>query len=154
MLSTRMVELIESNWEEIADRVVRAVKKHPDLANLAALPDLELREWCREMLQNLGYLLSATQDAEVLRRFQILGKTRFEENIPLHEAVLRIHLLKDKVVGFIHEQGFPMSAMQLYAEEELEHRLGRLFDAGVYHVVRGYEAALRLEQRIASSGRA
>lgn len=150
MLSTRMVELIESNWETIADRMVRSVKKHPDLANLAARPDLELREWCREMLQSLGYLLSATQDAEVQRRFEVLGKARFEENIPLHEAVLRFHLLKDKVIGFIHEQGFPMSAMQLYAEEELEHRLSRLFDAGVYYIVRGYENAIRLERRLST----
>jgi hypothetical protein len=150
MLSTKMVELIESNWEEIADRVVRTVKNHPDLANLAALPELELRDWCREMLQNLGYLLSATQDSEVQRRFEVLGKTRFEENIPLHEAVLRIHVLKDKVIGFVHEQGFPMSAMQLYAEEELEHRLSRLFDAAVYHIVRGYESALRIEQRLST----
>jgi len=150
MLSTKMVELIESNWEEITDRLIRAVKTHPELPNLAARPDLELREWCRDLLHNLGYLLSATKDAEVQRRFQVLGKTRFEENVPLHEAVLRMHLLKDKVIGFIHEQGFPMSAMQLYAEEELEHRLSRLFDAGVYHVVRGYESALRFEQRLTS----
>jgi hypothetical protein len=148
MLSTKMVELIESNWEEIAERVIRAVKNHPDLANLAARPDLELREWCRELLQHLDYLLSATRDEEVQHRFEVLGKTRFEENIPLHEAVLRIQLLKEKVRGFIHEQGFPMSAMELYAEDELEHRLNRLFDAGVYHVVRGYEKALRMEQRL------
>lgn len=150
MLSTKLVQLIESNWEEIADRVVRAVKKHPDLANLASRPDLELREWCREMLQNLGFLLSATKDEELQRRFEVLGKVRFEENIPLHEAVLRVHLLKDKVIGFIHEQGFPMSAMQLYAEEELEHRLSRLFDACVYYLVRGYENAIRFEHRLAS----
>jgi len=150
MLSTKMVELIESNWEEIADRLLRAVKNHPDLQTLAGRPDLELREWCREMLQNLGYLLSATQDAEVQRRFEVLGHARFEENIPLHEAVLRMQMLKDKVVGFVHEQGFPMSALQLYAEEELDHRLGRLFDAGVYRIVRGYEGALRMEKRLQS----
>jgi hypothetical protein len=148
MLSTKMVELIESNWEEIANRVVRAVKKHPDLQNLARCSDLELRDWCREMLQNLGYLLSATKDFEVQRRFEVLGKARFEDHIPLHEAVLRMQLLKDKVIGFVHEQGFPMSAMQLYAEEELEFRLSRLFDAGVYRIVRGYESAISVEQRL------
>jgi hypothetical protein len=147
MLSTKMVELIESNWEEIADRMIRSVKRHPELTHLAKKPDLELREWCREMLQDLGDLISAN-DHEIQLRFEALGKARFEEDVPLHEAVLRIHLLKDKVIGFIHEQGFPMSAMQLYAEEELEHRLSRLFDAAVYRVVRGYENALEINSRL------
>ncbi len=148
MLSTRLVKLIESNWEEIATRLIVTVRKHPDLENLASLPDLELRGWCQELLENLGYLLSVRREDEVRQRFEILGQMRFEEKIPLHEAVLRIHLLKDKIIGFIHEQGFPMSAAQLYAEEELEHRINLFLDACVYHVVRGYEASARLERRL------
>ncbi len=84
------------------------------------------------------------------QRYSVLGKTRFEENIPLHEAVLRFHILKEIVIEFIHEQGFAVNAVQLYAEEELELRLGRFIDAGVYHVVRGYENALRRAARLAS----
>ena len=149
MLSTQLVHLIESNWEEIARRVIRSVRLHPDLSHLANKPDLELREWCREILQQLGVLLSARKDQDVQRRFEVLGRMRFEEKIPLHEAVLRVQILKDEIVSFIHEQGFPMSAVQLYAEEELEQRMGRFFDECVYRIVRGYERALRLEQRIA-----
>ncbi len=148
MLSTRLVKLIESNWEEIATRLIVAVRKHPDLENLASLSDLELRGWCQEILENLGYLLSVRREDEVRQRFEVLGRMRFEEKIPLHEAVLRIHLLKDKIIGFIHEQGFPMSAAQLYAEEELEHRINLFLDACVYHVVRGYEDSARLERRL------
>jgi len=150
MLSTRLVQLIESNWEVIAERLIAALRKHPDIEQLSRCSDMELREWCHEILANLGYLLAASKDNEVKRRFQVLGRMRFEENIPLHEAVLRFHLLKDKIIGFVHEQGFPMTAMQLYAEEELESRMGRFFDACVYALVRGYEAAIRRAQRVAS----
>ena len=151
MLSTKLVQLIENNWEEIANRLIAEVKKHPDLRTLASRPDLELREWCQDILQNLGPLLSAKKDEEMQKRFEVLGKVRFEENVPLHEAILRFQLFKDKIFGFIHEQGFPMSAMQLYAEEELEHRIGRFFDACVYHMVRGYEYALRVQGRLATA---
>lgn len=150
MLSTKLVQLIESHWEEIAKRMISAIRKHPDMHNLSSRPDIELREWCQEILQNLGELLTVVKRDEVQRRFQILGKMRFEENIPLHEAVLRFHLLKDKIISFVHEQGFATNAMQLYAEEELEQRMGRFFDACVYHVVCGYERALRRSARIAS----
>ena len=150
MLSTRMVRRIESNWEVIASRLIAAVREHPDLPNLSRKNDLEIREWCRKILENLGRLLQLKKDEEVAQYFQGLGKIRFEENIPLHEAVLRLHILKDKIIGFAHEQGFPMTAMELHAEEELELRVGRFFDASVYHIVRGYENAMRVARRLAS----
>ena len=150
MLSGKLVQLIEANWEEIASRLIADVRKHPDLANLSRKTDGELREWCQEILRNLGYLLVSSKKDEVRRRFEVLRRMRFEEKVPLHEAVLRFHLLKDKILGFVREQGYPMTAMELYAEEELAQRMGRFFDACVYHVVRGYEAAFRRELRAAS----
>ena len=149
MLSSKLVQLIEKNWEEIANRLIGAVRTHAELPNLKRKTDGEMREWCRIILQDLDYLLAGTKDQEVRRRFEVLGRMRYEENIPLHEAVLRFHMLKIKIIGFVHEQGFPMSAMHLYAEEELELRIGNFFDACVYHVVRGYEAAMRVA-RLAS----
>jgi len=150
MLSGSRVQLIQAHWEEIASRVIAAIKSRPDLKALSQRPEVELREWCQEILEKLGYLLGATKDEEVQRRFRQLGQLRFEESIPLHEAVLRLHIMKDKIIGFVHEQAYPMTAVQLYAEEELEHRLSRLFDAYVYYVVCGYEDAMRLARRIAS----
>jgi len=150
MLSAKLVQLIEAHWDEIAKRLIAAIRRHPEMEHLSKCPEIELREWCQDILQKLGELLSVSKHEEVQRRFQVLGKMRFEQNIPLHEAVLRVHLLKDKIVGFVHEQGFPMNAMQLYAEEELEQRMGRFFDACVYHVVLGYERAWRRAERLAS----
>ncbi len=147
MLSSRLVQLIEEHWEEIANRMIGAVKQHPDTPNLARKSDAEMREWCRNILQDLDYLLSLSKEQEVKRRFEVLGRMRFEENVPLHETVLRFHILKNKIIGFIHEQGFPMSAMHLYAEEELELRIDRFFDDCVYHLVRGYESAMRVAHR-------
>jgi hypothetical protein len=149
MLSIRLVQLIEAHWDEIAERLIEEVRKHPDMQTVANRPSIEIREWCGEILQNLGEMLTS-RDGEQLLRFRTFGQTRFEENIPLHEAVLRFHLLKNKVFEFVHEQGFAMNAMQLYAEEELEHRMSRFFDACVYQVVCGYEHALRRAARLAS----
>jgi hypothetical protein len=150
MLSTRLVQLIETHWEEIASRVIREIRNNAEMSNLAQQPDIELREWCREITANLGYLLSASKSEERRRRFEVYGQMRFEENIPLHEAVGRCHLLKDKIIGLVHEQGLPMTAMHLYAEEELELRVNRFFDGMVYYLVRGYEAARARAARWAS----
>ena len=108
------------------------------------------KEWCREILENLSYLLLARGDQETHRRFQVLGRMRFEENIPLHEAVLRMQILKGKILGFVHEEAISMTVIQVYAQEELEQRIGHFFDALVYHVVRGYEDATDRVYRKAS----
>ncbi len=150
MLSTKLVELIESNWEEIGGRLIRAIREHPEMPHLAACSDMEQREWCQEILGHLGYLLAASKEEDVKRRFEILGRLRYQESIPLSEAVLRCHLLKDKIIGFVHEQGFPLTMLQLYAEEELEHRMSRFFDTVVSHLVRGYEQARSVAERVAA----
>jgi hypothetical protein len=150
MLSTRLVQLIETNWEEITSRLIVAIRQNPEMPNLARKSDMEIREWSRKILENLGRILAAPKDEATRRDFRVMGRTRFEEKVPLHEAVLRLQVLKDKIIGFVHEQGFPMTAMQLFAEEELELRMGRFFDDSVYHIVRGYEDGMRVAKRMAS----
>ena len=150
MLSGRLVHLIEENWEEIAASAVDGILRHPDLPALSKRPPAELKHWCQEILTNLGYWLSAPQSEELQRRYEVLGRVRFEQSIPLHEAVLRFFILKEKMIDFVHQQGFMPTSMNLYAEEELLRRMGRFFDALVYHIVRGYESARRFAQRVAS----
>jgi hypothetical protein len=44
---------------------------------------------------------------------------------------------------FVGEQGLTKDSVELYAEEELERRVGRFFDVLVIHMARGYETAWR-----------
>ena len=73
----------------------------------------------------------------------MLGKARFEESVPLHESVRALAIVKDKMIEFVHYQGIARTALDLYAEEELERRVGHFFDALTIHMVRGYETAWR-----------
>jgi hypothetical protein len=149
MLSGKLVQLIETHSNAIADHVVQIIRHHPDLPALAGGPEPELREWCQDILSNIGYWLSASQTDELKRRYEVLGKLRFEQEIPLHEAVLRFFILKNAIRDFIHSQGMAITSVQLHAEEELDQRISRFFEAMVYHLVRGYEGAMRLSMRLA-----
>jgi hypothetical protein len=149
MLSTRLVQLIEAHWEEITERVISEIKKNPETQQLAGRPESELRAWSRDILENLETLLAARKEDLVQRRFRTFGRMRYEENVPLHEAVLRLQILKAEILNFVHEQGFAMTVLELYREEELQVLIGRFFDACVFQIVRGYEDALRLAARVA-----
>ena len=143
MLSGKLIRLIEGHQQEITDRLLRDIHRYPDLTHLRQLPEAELRERSQNILENLGYWLAQTNEQEIAHKYEGIGKGRFHEGVPLHESVHALFLIKEKMIDFIGEQGFPPDTLELYAEEELERRVGRFFDLLVLRMVRGYEDAWR-----------
>ena len=143
MLSGKLICLIESHEEEITARIMRSIQHHPEFAHMGSLPKEELRERGREILRNLGYWLAHGNEEELAHRYESIGRARFEESVPLSESVRGLCLIKDKMIDFVDEQGLDNDCLTLYAEEQLERRVGRFFDLLVVHLVSGYEMAWR-----------
>ena len=145
MLSARLIQLIEENWEGITAGVIRQVRNDPRLSAIRTLPDTELREVGRNILKYVGHWLTAnpTEQRVVQEQYEGIGRVRFAESIPLHECVRALQIVKSKVIEFMRDHEFAQSAVSIYAEEELEHRLNEFFDDLTYHEVLGYETALR-----------
>lgn len=143
MLSGKLIHLIEAHQEQITNNVLRGIHNHPDLVHLRKFPDAELRDRGRLILENLGHWLAAGNEEEITRRYETLGKDRFEESIPLHESLRALCITKDKMIDFVRGQGLSRNSVDLFAEEELELRVGRFFDALIIHMARGYETAWR-----------
>lgn len=148
MLSARLIRLIETRHREIGDRILRDISRQPELPHLRLLPEAELRERVQIIPEHLGDWL-VCDASELGRKQEEIGKLRFEQAIPLHEAVRALCVIKDNLIEFIEEQGIPQDWIGLYAEEEMEHRLGQFFDRMIIHVVRGYEAAWHVASRAA-----
>ncbi len=143
MLSGRLIHLIELHQEQIGDNVLREIRRHPDLAGLRKISDVELRERGQQILEHLGHWLSAGHESEIEAYYEGIGKTRYEETIPLSESLRALAILKDKMIDFVHNQAIAQTSVDLYAEEELERRVGKFFDELSIHMVRGYETAWR-----------
>ncbi len=143
MLSGKLIQLIEDNWDRITTSVIHEVRADSRLVHIRKLPESELREVARNILRNVGYWLSSTRHQELEKRYEGLGRLRFVESIPLHEVVHALQLVKSKMLDFVRDQGFCTSPVDIYAEEELEHQVGLFFDDLIYYIVRGYEGALR-----------
>jgi hypothetical protein len=143
MASRTLIQMIEDHSDQITGRVVRHIKQNIELPNAARIPEWDLRDRAHEILRNLGRWLSTREEEELAQRYEWLGRLRFEESVPLSETVRCVQILKDKMIDFVREQGMGQSSAEIYAEEELEHRVGLFFDDLIFHVVRGYEGALR-----------
>jgi hypothetical protein len=142
MLSSKLIRMVEDHWENIAKRLMRRIRQDPRLRHIHEIPESELLERAREILKNLDHWLSATNTEELTKRYESLGKTRFDEGVPLHELVRSHLLIKDAMIEFLRDQGIAQSPVEFYAEEELEYCTGRFFDNMICSVVKGYEEAV------------
>jgi hypothetical protein len=151
MLSAKLIQLIEDHWEPITRRVLLILRTDPRLTHFRMLPEADLHERIGRVCKNLGRWLDAGDDQQLAAHYEDLGRRRFQEAIPLDEVVHASHVIKNRMIDFIRDQGIGQTSMDLYAQEELEHRVGLFFDAVVYHLVRGYDQAWRRQPPVAKA---
>lgn len=142
MVSARLIHQVEDHWEAISGRFLRLLRATHGLPHISQLPESEITEVCRRLLRNLGqYLVSAQDEDELALHYEKLGRDRYHNGVPLSQALRTVQLMKDATLDYIRDEMVVQTGVDLYAEEELEHRLGRFFDLLVYHLARGYEEA-------------
>lgn len=140
MFSSTLVQRIEAHSEQIAGLAVEEIRRDPQLHAIAALDRDELASGAYDLLGNLGHWLVA-RDPEVARWSEPLGRSRFEQSIPLCELIRGLLIIKARLIDFAREE-LSGTALQIYAEEELEYRVGRFFDLVIFYAAKGYESAL------------
>ena len=142
MLSARLIQLIEDHSEEITRTLLQKVRHDPLLPRYRELSDFELLDRFRKVCNKLGYWLADSDPEQVATAYEGLGRDRFNEQIPLHEVVHAAHLIKNQLTGYARRHCLEQTAVELYAEGELERLINGFFDKVVFHLIRGYEAAL------------
>ena len=66
--------------------------------------------------------------------------------------MLAYSIIKHEMIEYARVQGLGPDTIELYAEEELEHNIGRFFDCAIYRVVRGFEYAINGHAGMAAAG--
>ena len=141
MLSTRLLNKIEQNWERIAAAVVLAVHTNDQVQRYRLLDEDELRARARDIVTNLGLWLHAKDDVETGRRYEALGHMRYEQGYPLQEVIAQLHLIERKIADYVQDENAAQTAVDLYSEIEMIRALHRYFQVVQYSVVAGYEQA-------------
>lgn len=142
MLSHKLIENVQRHCDQILDGLIAHVRRDPELPHLRKLPETELRDRGRAVLRYLDRWLPNGREVALIEQYEILGRVRQQEGIPLHEVVRGLQLLKEQTVGFVRDWGFGQPAVEVQAEEEAEYLVDRFFDRLLYHLVKGYEKAL------------
>lgn len=139
MVSTRLIQRIEANWESIVRSIISAVHRDARLQSYQLLDEAELRARAEDLVRNLGYWIASGNEAEIAARYESLGARRRLEGVPLSEVIAKLQLLHEQLLRQVQWQNSARDALDLHSELELTRALSGYFRQVIYSVARGYE---------------
>jgi hypothetical protein len=149
MISQKLVHLIESHAEELAERWLKDVLVHTDTPTYRTLPEEKLRQRACYVYAHLGRWVGREDHREEVEQdYRELGAERFAEGFRLSEVIAALMLTKKQLWGYVLDQGFFDSAVQLYQTLELYNNVVLYFDRAAVFTSRGYEDAAREKLRL------
>jgi hypothetical protein len=146
MLHTyRLVRLIETHSEELANRLLEKVQNSSYTRNYPKVPPAELRQRVYEIYQHLGEWLLGRREADIERRYREIGARRFQQGVPLSELLWAIVLTKENMWDFLKDIILE-SQEEVFGELEVLELIGQFFDRAICSATTGYEQSLVTER--------
>jgi hypothetical protein len=139
MVALRLIRLIETHSEQIAESLVTKIQSSPRTRDLQKIPKPELLTRMLELLQHLSEWLLTKTDGDIETRYRQIGSRRAAQGVSLSDSCWAVTITKEFLWDFLQKQGFLHNPIELYGEMELLSLLNQFFDRAVCHVVEGYE---------------
>jgi hypothetical protein len=157
VLSTRLIELIQTHAEYLTREVLKDFATNPRTRHWGVVPSNELEQRVFRTYLNLGDWIGDPREDAVQAEYEEWGRKRYRNRIPLSEIVYALILLKHHLSRYIRDHGLveysrdrqvpqEILPVHLYGIQELNYLVGEFFDKALYHLARGYEAEARAEQ--------
>jgi hypothetical protein len=141
MIALRLVHLIETHSEELAEGLTQKLLSSERTSDLRRVPTHELHHRCHEIYRNLSdWLLNKTEhDIEAV--YKALGARRASQGVSIASLTWAILLTKEHLWTFLEWEGVHGGLHNLFGELELLRLLDQFFDRAVYYAAEGYEEA-------------
>lgn len=83
----RLVHLIESHSQELANELLNRTHQSPHLTSFSRVSDHELRQCVHEIDSHLGQWLMSRTEADVARQYSEIGARRYRQGVLLSELL-------------------------------------------------------------------
>ena len=141
MIALRLVRLIETHAEELAEGLTRKLLSSDRTRDLRNVPANELHHRCHEIYRNLSDWLLNKTEHDIEHVYKGLGARRAGQGISMAALTWAI-LLTRSICGVSWSGKACTWAAQCFRELELERLLDQFFDRVVYYAIEGYEEAM------------
>ena len=146
MIALRLVHLIESHSDQLADGLLQKLKRSSRTADFRNVPEHEIQQRVIEVYRNLSdWLLTKTED-DVERVYRDLGRRRAEQGVSLGALCWAIMMIEENLWEFLEMQGMREKPLELLGSLELLRLMDQFFDRAVYYSTVEYENYWREKQ--------
>jgi hypothetical protein len=141
ILTYRLVRLIETHSDALAASLLQKVQKSDQTDAYCKVPLEELKERVRDIYLHLGEWLLGKSDADIERRYTLIGVRRAQQGVPLCQLIWAIVLTKNNLWEFILDESAPDRPVEIFGKQELLQLLNHFFDCAIHAAAIGYEWA-------------
>ncbi len=141
MIALRLVRLIESHSEELAEGLTKKLLSSERTRDLRKIPADELHHRCHEIYRNLSEWLLNKTEHDIEGVYKALGARRAGQGISIAGLTWAILLTKEHLWTFLEWEGVH-GGLHNFGELELLRLLDQFFDRAVYYATEGYEEAM------------
>jgi hypothetical protein len=142
MIALRLVRLIETRSEELAEGLTQKLLSSDRTADIRKVSASELHHRCHEIYRNLSDWLLTKTDHDIEVVYKALGARRARQGVSIAALTWAILLTKEHLWCFLEWEGVHGGLHNVFGELELLRQLDQFFDRAVYYATEGYEQAL------------
>ena len=138
MLALKLVRLIESDSEKLAQSLIRRLEHEPKCANLSVVPREELHQRAFEVYHNLVSWLMDMTEYDVLTRYRPLGVRRAEQGVPFADVYWALVVTKENLCDFLRDQAMSEAQVDMFGVFEAHRQIDRFFQRAIYYAAEGH----------------
>ena len=142
MIALRLVHLIETHSEELAEGLTQKLLSSERTRDLRKVPTSELHHRCHEIYRNLSEWLLTKTEQDIEEVYKALGARRANQGVSLAALTWALLLTKEHLWAFLDWEGIHGGLHNVFGELELLRLLDQFFDRAVYYATEGYEEAV------------
>jgi len=151
MLAMRLVRLIETHADRLAQSLTRRLENDPFCSQLRRVPREELEARSYEIFSHLTDWLLYKTERDLERAYSEIGVRRARQQVALSHVLYAINATKEQLWAFLQDEGVVTKPVELFAEMELFRLLDQFFDKAIYYLTAGYESAHVAEASVAAA---
>lgn len=146
MIALRLVRLIESHSDQLAESLLHKLERSSRAADLRRVPSHELRERVHEVYRNLSDWLLTKTDDDIERVYVALGRRRAGQGVSMSALCWAIMMIEENLWEFLEMEGMREKPLEILGSLELLRLLDQFFEQALYFATLGHESYWREKQ--------
>jgi hypothetical protein len=146
MIALRLVRLIESHSEQLAESLMHKFACSSRAADLRLVPAEEIRERASVIYRDLSDWLLNKTHADIERVYTQLGRRRAGQGVTMSALCWALMMTEENLWEFLEMEGMRERPLEILGSFELLRLLDTFFDHAIYFATLGHESYHKQKQ--------